>query len=128
MQPYNSTDIDTAWKTYHNILSGISDFHRVINLLIAVRALSMHLLMLLSVDEILLPRYVNWCTNFRGLPFQEEIALSWLKHMNSVLSEFTWRPMSLAGCSSVCSRDLAGTGVFARSTWLSAYFTIIYVY
>ena len=31
------------------------------------------MLTLLSVDEILLPRYLNWSTNFRGLPFNGEI-------------------------------------------------------
>ena len=37
-----------------------------------------------SVDEILLPKYMNLSTNFRGL----DIAPSCLKDMNSVLSEF----------------------------------------
>ena len=42
-----------------------------------------------AVDEILLPKYVNWSTNFRGFVFNEEIAPSVLKLMNSVLSEFS---------------------------------------
>ena len=40
----------------------------------------------LSVDEILLLRYMNCSTIFRGLPFNEEMVLSWSKHMSSVLS------------------------------------------
>ena len=32
----------------------------VVNLSIAVHASSMHMLTILSVDEILLPRYVHW--------------------------------------------------------------------
>ena len=34
-------------------------------LLIAIHAFLMWMLISLSVDEILLPRYVKWCTNFR---------------------------------------------------------------
>ena len=37
----------------------------------------------LSLDEILLPKYVKWSTSFRGLPFTVETALSLLKHINS---------------------------------------------
>ena len=70
----------------------------------------------LSVDEILLLRYVNYSINFRGLPLTVEMALSHLKHMNSVLFTFMWRPMLLADCSRLCSRDLARTETFVRST------------
>ena len=35
VQPYSSTDIDKAWKNVRYILSGISDFHMVVKLLIA---------------------------------------------------------------------------------------------
>ena len=58
------------------ILSEKSDFYVVDNLSIVVYALPMLILTLLSVDEILLPMYMNWSTNFRGLPFNEKIALS----------------------------------------------------
>ena len=43
-----------------------SDFHTVINLSVTVQVLPMHMLTLLSVDEILLPRYVNQSINFSG--------------------------------------------------------------
>ena len=79
-----------------------------------VHALLICMLTSSSVNEILLLRYTNWFTNFRGLPFNEEMAPSWLKYMNSVLSEFVLRPMLLAGCF---SHDTAWAGVFARSTW-----------
>ena len=46
----------------------------------------MRMLTALLVVEILLPRH--WPTNFRGLPYHEEMALSWLKHMDFVLFEF----------------------------------------
>ena len=49
---------------------------------IGVHALPMRMLTLLSVDEILLPWSMNWSPDFRGLPFNEEIAPSWLKQMN----------------------------------------------
>ena len=42
--------------------------------------LPMYMLTLLSVDEILLLRYMNWFTNLRSLPFNEEMAPSGLKH------------------------------------------------
>ena len=45
------------------------------NLLIADYALLTYMLSLLSVDEILLPRYMNWSTNFRGLSFNCENVL-----------------------------------------------------
>ena len=48
-----------AWKNSHFILSGRSEFCMVINLSVVVSALPMHMLILLSVDEILLPRYMN---------------------------------------------------------------------
>ena len=68
----------------------------------------MCMLTLLSVDEILLTRYMNLSTNSRGLPF-------WVKHMNSVWSEFTERSMPFAACSKLCRRDSAWVIVFARS-------------
>ena len=54
LQLYNSTDMLIAWKNFHFISS---DFHMVINL---SQALPTSMLTLLSVDEILLLRYVNW--------------------------------------------------------------------
>ena len=41
--------------------------------------------------------------------------------MNSVLSEFPWRPMPLAACSRPWSKDLAWAGVFAKSARSSVY-------
>ena len=40
-----------------------------------------HMLTLLAVDEILLPRYVNRSTNFRGQPLRVDRIPSRLKHM-----------------------------------------------
>ena len=53
----------------------------------------------ISVDEMLLPRYVNWSTNFRDLPLYLQMASSCLKHIHSVLLLFTLGLMSLAACS-----------------------------
>ena len=52
----------------HLILLARSDFYMVDNLSIAVHAFIKCMLTTLLVDEILLPRYVNLSTNFRGLP------------------------------------------------------------
>ena len=60
----------------------------IVNRSIAVYALFMHMLSLLSVDEIWLSRYTKLSPNFRGLPLNEEIASSSLKGTNFILSEF----------------------------------------
>ena len=77
--PYHSTDTARTQKNFRFILSDKSNFHKVDNLSVAVHTLPMCILIRLSVDEILLPRYVNWSTNFRGLPFHEEMTSSRLK-------------------------------------------------
>ena len=64
MQPYHSTDMATAKENSYFILSERSDFHWSLTFQITMLAL-------LSVDEILLLRYMNWSTNFRSLPFNE---------------------------------------------------------
>ena len=53
-----------------------SDFDMVDNPSIAVFALLMCMLTSLSVDEILLQTYMNWFTNFRGMPFNEVLTSS----------------------------------------------------
>ena len=55
VQPYNSIDTVTAWKNSCFILPEI----RVPYVPIAVNAFHTHMLTLLSVDEILLPRYAK---------------------------------------------------------------------
>ena len=40
----------------------------------------MHILTLLLVVEMLLPRYMNKSVNLRGLPLNEEMELSWYEH------------------------------------------------
>ena len=52
MQPYSSTGTVTAWKNSRFILSEGSDFHEVVNLSIAIHALLMCKLILLTVNEI----------------------------------------------------------------------------
>ena len=69
------TVVLTAWKKSVFILSDRS----------AVNAFTRCMLTSLSIDEILLPRYVNLSTNFRGLPLRVEMAPSHLKHIYSVL-------------------------------------------
>ena len=93
----------------------------------AVHTFTRHMLTSLSVDEILLLWYVNLSTNFRGLPLKMEMAPSLLKHMYTVLFAFTWHSMPPAACSRLYSRDLACTGVFARSARSSAYSTYVIV-
>ena len=89
IQLCSSTETSTACKNFCFIQSEKPDFNIVYSLSIVVYALPMHMLTSLSVDEILLARYVNWSTYFRGLPLDEEMAPSCLKHMKSILSKFT---------------------------------------
>ena len=95
----------------NSILSDRSDFHMIDNLSIVVCGFTRRILMSLSVDKTLLPRWVNLSTNFRELPFRVEMSPSWLKHVYSLLSAFAWRPMPLATCSRLCRRDSAWVGV-----------------
>ena len=67
VQSYNSTDMATTWKNFHFILTESSDFNIVNNLSIATLALPMCMMTSCSVDEILLPGYMNWSTYFRDL-------------------------------------------------------------
>ena len=55
------------------LLNQRSSFHKVNNLSIAAIVLPMGMLISLSFDDILLPRYMNRFANFRGLSFNEEI-------------------------------------------------------
>ena len=75
LSPIDPTDMTTVWKNTHFILSERSGFHRVDNLSIAVHILPMHM-STFSVDEILLPKYMNWSTNFSSFPFHEEMTPS----------------------------------------------------
>ena len=99
MQPYNSTDMATAWNNSCFILSERLDFHVVVKLSIVVHAFPMHMLRYVDIDEIWLPRCMNSSINFSGLQFNEKMTSSWLKAMNSALSKFIERPMPLAACS-----------------------------
>ena len=86
VQTYNSSGTATAWTNSPFNSSKRSDFHTVINLLIALRAFLMHMLTSISIDEILLPRYMNSSTNSRGLPLNKEMVPSWLKHIETNVS------------------------------------------
>ena len=66
-------------------------------------AFDRNMLTSLSVDEMLLPRYVNWLTNFRS--FKLKIAPSCLKHMNSAFFAFTYmlgQSMPYGFCLGLC--------------------------
>ena len=105
VNPYSSIDTATAWKKFRFILSDRSDLYMTDNLLIAFYAFTRHILKSLSVDEILLMRYVNLTTNFRGLPLRVEMVPSCL--INALCFVFMWRPMPLAVYSGLYCRDSA---------------------
>ena len=66
VHPFSSTDRATIWKNSCFILSGRPGFHMIENLSIVVYAFLIHILTSLSVDEIMLPSYVNWSLNFKA--------------------------------------------------------------
>ena len=87
VHPYNSLDSATACKkNSFSILLDRSDFHLIDNLSIAFSIFHRRMLTSLSVDEMLLPRYVKLSTNFRVLPLREERVPFRLKHMYSLHS------------------------------------------
>ena len=69
----------TAWEDSTFILLELTDLYMIDNLSVAVHGFPMCILTLLSVDKILLPRYVNWSINFRGLPSDVGLASFCLK-------------------------------------------------
>ena len=80
VQLYCSIDTTTAWKKFRINLWDRPDFHMTNNQSIEVNTFTMPILMSLSIDETLLPRYVNLSTNFRELSFRVEMS-PWLKYM-----------------------------------------------
>ena len=70
-----------VWKKSCFTLPVRFNFHMINNLSIAFHTFARRILILFSVDEILLPRYVNWATTFRGLPLRAEMVPFCLKHM-----------------------------------------------
>ena len=83
-------------KEFPFIFYQTSDFYLVDNQPIVVHPSSMRMLTSLSLDEIILPKYVKILTNFRALSFEDYIVTSRLIHMNLLLSNFTKRSMVLA--------------------------------
>ena len=73
MQSNGSTDTTKARENSSFIISKISDFHMIKRQSISIRAFPLHISTSFSVDEILLPMYVNQSSNFGGLPFNEKI-------------------------------------------------------
>ena len=88
-QQYPVCLVHLTLKDIHFTLSKRSDFHMIYSFSIAVHTFLMCMLTLLSVDAILLLRYMNWSANFRNLLHEVEMAPFYLKHMNSDLSVFT---------------------------------------
>ena len=111
---YSSIDTATVWKKFYFILSDGSDFHIIDAKSIPFHAFAWRIVISLSVDEILLPKYVKLSTNFRRLSLRAEIALSRLKHMFSILIAFTLNLPAV--CSRLRSLDSASAGVFAGSS------------
>ena len=74
VHPYSSVETTAGWKKRRFILSVRSDFHMTDRLSITVHDFVSRVSMSVSVDEILLPRYVNLLTSFRALPFSVKMS------------------------------------------------------
>ena len=70
VHPCNCTYTTTALKTFRFISSEILDFHVIDYLSRAVKGITERILISVSVDEILLPSYVNRSTNFTEIPLK----------------------------------------------------------
>ena len=76
VHPYRN-DTTPALKKLHFILSDMSNYHKINNQSIAVHTFTRCILMSLSVDETLPPRYLySLSTNFREPPFSVEMSHS----------------------------------------------------
>ena len=67
VHPYSSMDTATAWKKSRFILLDRSEFHIIDNISIADHAFARRISIALSIDEILLPRYVNFLLLLVGM-------------------------------------------------------------
>ena len=103
---YSSICTATAWEKTLFILSDWSNFLMINNMSMAVHAFSRRMMSSLSVDKILLSRYMNKSNNFRGLPLKIEIALFFFKN-HELLFAFPYKSISPATCSGLWSRDSA---------------------
>ena len=107
-------DTDTAWKKLCFISYSLN-FHLIDNQSVAIHTLAWYMLISLSVDEILLPKYVKWSTHFRGLPLWVEMFPSCYKYAYSVLFAFILGPILPATCCRLHGNDSAWTCIFLRS-------------
>ena len=64
VHPQSRIDTTAACKNNYFFLAGMSDFHMNNNLLIAIYVFAIYVLISFSVEETLLPRLVNFFTNF----------------------------------------------------------------
>ena len=99
---------------------------------IAYRYLSMPLLVVYWCHSRLMRRcFRGRSTSFKGPPFSVEMSPLWLKHMYSVLSALTRRPLSPAARFRISKRGSAWAGVFAISAMSpaeSAYIIVCAMY
>ena len=89
IHPYCSINTATIGKTFCFIVLEKANLQMINNLLLTVNDFARGMVTSLSVDEILLLRYMNLSTNFLGQPLRAEMA-SCFKHMSSILFAFTW--------------------------------------
>ena len=68
VHPYNRIDTTSPWKKSRFILSDSLDFPIINNLSIVAHTFARRILVLFSIDETQLPRYMNWSSTFKSKP------------------------------------------------------------
>ena len=86
VHPYSCMNTATVWNKSRFILSDRLDFHMIDSLQNAFYAFVKRMLTSLLVVEMLLLRYVNWCTSCRDLTFWVEMAPFCLKPIYSLFA------------------------------------------
>ena len=115
VHPYSNIDTATTWKKHIFFSSSWSDLHIVYNLSIAFHSSAKRILTSLSVDEMLLLRYVN----FRVLSLRLEMAPFCLKHIYVNSHSHRRQCLLLLFALRLCTRVSVWADVFAWSVMSS---------
>ena len=116
---YNIMISPTSYKKSGFIITDWWILHLISNLSIAFHAFPLaYVENFFSLNEILLPRYMNYSNSFKGLPLVLKMYRSYLNHMKSVLFAFTQSSMLFVAFSWIYSAECSR---FTRSIKTSAY-------
>ena len=116
---YSTINTAIAWKKSCLISSDRYDFHMIDKQSTAFYVFARCMLISLSVDEMLLPKYVNLFTKNRGWPLRVAMLPFCKNYIYSVLFSFTWKPKPPVVCSKICSRVYTESAKSSKSVIVS---------